>query len=229
MLVIRAISFKGQPVPRELSARYAESGGTIGRSEHSTLVLPDPERYISRTHATIAFQAGGFVITDNGTKNPILLNGRPLGSGSQGRLASGDHIKLGDYVLEVALTPVRIAGVGDAPPGGPVKDDPLAAFGGPAPAGSDPFQDLLPPPAEPAPAPVTPADVDPRIAQASPVPPVAQLPANILDILRGPEPKIDDVYDLRSSPRSDVLTPEPEPGHPLGPSSEADPFAPSDV
>src|SRR5262245_26973514 len=104
MLLIRAVSFKGQPVARELLAHFDESGGTIGRGDQSTLVLPDPERYISRTHATIAFQAGGFVITDNGTKNPVLLNGQPLGQGRQKRLASGDRITLGDYVLDVALT-----------------------------------------------------------------------------------------------------------------------------
>src|SRR5262249_39483112 len=68
VLVIRAVSFKGQPLGREISARFAEAGGTIGRGNGSTLLLPDPERFISRTHAAISFQAGGFVITDSGTK-----------------------------------------------------------------------------------------------------------------------------------------------------------------
>src|SRR5512145_1850364 len=104
MLTIRAVSFKGRPLDRELVARFEEAGGTIGRGESNTLVLSDPERFISRTHATIAFQAGGYVITDTGTKNPVVVNGRPLGSGSQARLGDGDKIKVGDYVLEVAVT-----------------------------------------------------------------------------------------------------------------------------
>src|SRR5215813_11950716 len=106
MLTIRAVSFKGRPLDREVAARFEEAGGTIGRGETNTLVLADPERFISRTHATISFQAGGFIITDNGTKNPVTLNGRPLGSGSQARLSDRDQIKIGDYLLEVALAPL---------------------------------------------------------------------------------------------------------------------------
>ena len=52
MLTIRAVSFKGRPLDRELVARFEEAGGTIGRGETNTLVLSDPERFISRTHAT---------------------------------------------------------------------------------------------------------------------------------------------------------------------------------
>lgn len=217
MLVIRAVSLKGQPVPREISVRFDESGGTIGRGEHSTMVLPDPQRYISRTHATIAFQAGGFVITDNSTKNPVLLNGRALGAGGQGRLTSGDHITLGDYVLEVALAAAA-------------KDDPLAAFGDPAPGRGDPFEDPLRPPAGAIPAadPGSPPDVEPAAprAPASSAPQVAPLPPDILDILRGPEPKIDKLYDLTPS-RPNVLGPEPP--HPPSPSAPEDPFALLDV
>src|SRR5262245_63186329 len=95
MLLIRAVSFRGGPVDRELLGRFGEAGGTIGRGDNSTMVLPDPDRYISRTHATISFQAGGFVITDNGTRNPVVLNDRPMGSGNQARLADGDRIQLG--------------------------------------------------------------------------------------------------------------------------------------
>src|SRR5437867_8718319 len=131
MLTIRAISFKGRSLDRVLTARFEETGGTIGRGEKSTLVLPDPERFISRTHATISFQAGGYVITDNSTKNPISLNGRPMGPGSQTRLGDGDQIQLGGYTLEVKLAPPSVlplppAGIRGSP-GGPPRDDPQAA------------------------------------------------------------------------------------------------------
>jgi len=39
MLTIRAVSFKGRPLDRELVARFEEAGGTIGRGESNTLVL----------------------------------------------------------------------------------------------------------------------------------------------------------------------------------------------
>ena len=137
MLVIRVISFRGRPTEREVLARFSEVGGTIGRGEGSTLVLPDPDRYISRTHATIAFQAGGFVITDNSTKNPIILNGRPMGPGSQARLSDGDELNLGGYVLAVTVAVPRVppppAGeIWPAPASGQPMPDPVAARGGPA-------------------------------------------------------------------------------------------------
>ena len=53
MLVIEAIAVRGQPVSESLRATFGEGGGTIGRGSTSTLVLPDPERHISRTQATI--------------------------------------------------------------------------------------------------------------------------------------------------------------------------------
>jgi FHA domain len=145
VLLIRALSFKGRPVAQEIAARFSEAGGTIGRGESSTLMLPDPERYISRTHATVSFQAGGYVITDNGTKNPVILNGRPLGSGLQARLADGDTLKVGDYALLVTLVPRGAAPIAPVPAGATPKDDPLAGFGGPSPRIGDPFADLVSP------------------------------------------------------------------------------------
>jgi type VI secretion system FHA domain protein len=131
MLTIRAVSFKGRPLDRELVARFEGAGGTIGRGESNTLVLADPERFISRTHATISFQAGGYVITDTGTKNPVVVNGRPLGSGSQTRLGDGDQIKVGDYILQVVVTA----------PVAPAVAAPSALPAAPSPF--DPFADLL--------------------------------------------------------------------------------------
>ena len=192
MLTIRAVSFKGRPLDRELVARFEETGGTIGRGEGNTLVLSDPERFISRTHATIAFQAGGYLITDTGTKNPVVVNGRPLGSGSQARLGDGDQIKVGDYLLQVALTAPRA---------------PMAAGSSAAAAPSqfdrDPFADLLAPPQSP-----------PRAApvissQAPPARPPAQSPFPDLNDplagIRAPEPSIDDLLGPKPSGARDFL------------------------
>ena len=40
VLLLRAVSFQGRPIERELAAKFGEAGGTIGRGENSTLVLP---------------------------------------------------------------------------------------------------------------------------------------------------------------------------------------------
>jgi type VI secretion system FHA domain protein len=189
MLTIRAISLKGRPLDRELTARFEGAGGTIGRGESNTLVLPDPERFISRTHATISFQAGGYVITDTGTKNPVVVNGRPLGSGSQARLGDGDQIKVGDYMLQVAVT---------------AQSGPLAAssVAPAAPSPLDPFADLLSPaPSTPRAAPVIPPASARPPAQAPRIPDFNDPLAGI----RGPEPSIDDLLGPKGSNAPDFL------------------------
>ena len=205
VLLIRATTLKGRPLDYDLSARFEESGGTIGRGDKNTLVLPDPARYISRVHATVSFQAGGFVITDNGTKNAVVLNGRPLGQGGQARLGAGDTIRIGDYTLEVSLpspaaaqpsTPARI---GNA--------EPFATIPSSSSKGADPFKDLFPwQQAQSAPSPPTP------MWPASPPPkePVPT-PSDPLVSVRPPEPHIDEILGLKT-PAADPLAAQPPPG-----------------
>jgi FHA domain-containing protein/type VI secretion system protein len=182
MLLIRAISFKGQPTEREIVGRFEEAGGTIGRGANSTMVLPDPDRYISRTHATISFQAGGFLITDNGTRNPLMLNDRSLGPGSQARLAHGDRIQLGGYTLEVALIPSQNR-LGNVAPVDPFADLVKAR------------PDRLPEPSRMRPAePMPPPRPDPLI------PPMPQYPSrDPLADLHGREASIDELLGLKGS------------------------------
>ena len=185
MLVIRVVSFKGQPVGDNLVARFGEAGGTIGRGRNSTLVLPDPEMFISRTQAIISFQAGGYIITDNGTKNAVILNGQQLGAGTQSRLTDGSQLQVGGYVLQVSLTAASPAVPRVDLPAGPSawptqplgqpKDDPLALFKASPAHEPDPFADLAPP------KPPSPAPLAPRPEQD----PLAGLQAR--------EPRIDDL------------------------------------
>jgi FHA domain-containing protein len=216
VLLIRTLSFKGRPVGQELTARFGEDGGTIGRGEGSTLVLPDPERYISRTHATISFQAGGYVITDNGTKNPVILNGRPLGSGQQARLSDGDTIKIGDYALQASL-PKQVAAMTMPIPGGTApKDDPLAAPGGAGRRVGDPFADLLTPGQSPG----APAAPPAQRIPAGPVGPRVSGPVSSdpLADLRGPEQSVDELFGLKGSEPRELLPPDAllPPGAPRG-------------
>jgi type VI secretion system FHA domain protein len=198
MLTIRAVSLKGQPIGREVTARFGDAGGTIGRGETNTLVLADPERFISRTHATISFQAGGFIITDNGTKNPVTLNGRPLGSGSQARLGDRDQIKIGDYMLEVTLAPLS------APVPPPARAEAASKI-------PDPFADLLRPVERAGPR-TQPIPLEP----AAPTRPEA-IPADAFADLRAREPSIDDLIGgIKPAHGSDLLAaPELPPGAPM--------------
>ena len=146
MITIKVVACKGQPpVGGPLVAEFDELGGSIGRGENNNLVLPDPERHISRTHAEIIFRAGRYLIRDHGTVMPVQVNGQMVGEGREVPLADGDEIVIGAYTLGVAVQAPAPRATSSA---GVTKDDPLAFFG-PGPAAANPFADLLPPGSSP--------------------------------------------------------------------------------
>ena len=48
MLTIKVLSYKDVALDTPITAEFGETGGTIGRSPESTLLLPDPDRIISQ-------------------------------------------------------------------------------------------------------------------------------------------------------------------------------------
>jgi type VI secretion system FHA domain protein len=101
MIVLSVQSCNGVPSVNGPSASFDELGGTIGRAEQNQLVLPDPERTISRVHARVGFRASGYFIVDNGS-NPISVNGTPLGAGRECPLVPGDIVEIEGYRLAVS-------------------------------------------------------------------------------------------------------------------------------
>ena len=83
---------------------FYEKGGTIGRSLQNDWILPDPDRFISGRHATIDFKGGAYYLADT-SSNGVYINGdcEPLGKGHPRRLFNGDVIRLGDFVINVAV------------------------------------------------------------------------------------------------------------------------------
>jgi predicted component of type VI protein secretion system len=96
-------TYRAVPPDVPMSACFHAEGGTIGRTPGNGLVLDDPGRYISRNHARIDYQNGGYALVDTGS-NPSLVNGRPLGKGRQAVLAHGDQLAIGEYLLEVSIS-----------------------------------------------------------------------------------------------------------------------------
>jgi hypothetical protein len=74
-------------------------GAVIGRSSDSDIVIAAQE--VSRRHAQIAPQGGGWVLTDLNSTNGVRVNGRALGPPT--RLHPGDVIEIGpvELVFEV--------------------------------------------------------------------------------------------------------------------------------
>jgi serine phosphatase RsbU (regulator of sigma subunit) len=89
----------------EITVKTAEGGKerfpltrdrvTIGRSRESDIFLPD--QWLSRHHAEIRRDAGGFAVVDLGSKNGTLLNGDQVADIQ--RLHDGDIITLGEHIL----------------------------------------------------------------------------------------------------------------------------------
>lgn len=173
MIVLTVLSYNSAPTDG-LSASFDEMGGTIGRADNNQLVLPDPERTISRIHARVVFRAnGGYAIVDNGS-NPISVNGILLGSGRESPLVPGDQVQIGGYLLKVSAGNTAAASdpfadlFGDAAGGladPPTTVRPVSTAFAPAPAARTVAPPPAPRPPPPAPPPAWPA---PPAASAAP-------------------------------------------------------------
>lgn len=110
---------------------------TIGRQVTCSVALPDPEKHVSRVHATVEARDGGYCLLVNSKVNPVQLEGNPCAPGVPMSLRNGSRILL--YPFELA---VEISGDGGTLTG------PASAMSAPSP--------VTPPPA-PAQAPSAPA------------------------------------------------------------------------
>ncbi|MDB6000050.1 MAG: hypothetical protein JWP52_1749, partial [Rhizobacter sp.] len=102
MITLTILTYNDAPT-EHLSAGFDELGGSIGRADNNQLVLPDPERTISRVHAQVVFRGGGYAIVDRGS-NPITVNGRAIGNGQEAMLRDGDRLQIGGYGIGVTET-----------------------------------------------------------------------------------------------------------------------------
>ncbi len=125
---------------------------TIGRGPANDLVLPDPERMLSKSHCVIEDQGGNVVVVDLSTNGTFLNYAKiPLGPVPT-PLNNGDVLTLGAFELVVAINAGAPSAL-DLPPD-PLADplishgqadnapDPLDLLDAPGPDG-DVFDDLL--------------------------------------------------------------------------------------
>ncbi len=104
ILTLLAVALNDQPLTRPITARFDANGGTVGRADHCTLALPDPERFISRKQAEVVYTSSGYMIRNIGSANPIAVAGRPLGSEEMVLLRHGDEVRVGGYELRAHLS-----------------------------------------------------------------------------------------------------------------------------
>lgn len=105
-LRISIVSENANRLGNQASKVFGVHGGSIGRSRENEWTLPDPERYLSGTHARVEFQAGRYILTDTST-NGTYVNGAqvPLGRFHEYTLRDGDYLRLGEYELLVSIDP----------------------------------------------------------------------------------------------------------------------------
>jgi type VI secretion system FHA domain protein len=99
MIAIRLVSLAGSPPAAKLEALFGDDGGDIGRGADCKLVLPDPERRISRQHMQVACRGGAMTLRLISTNLIVELNGVPMAPGVEAPLEPGARIRIGPFEL----------------------------------------------------------------------------------------------------------------------------------
>lgn len=103
-LSLQILSYKGMPFNRDEKVVFDKSGGTIGRSNENTLVLPDPDKFVSRRHATITFEHGQYILSDSSLSGTYVnTQVEPIGQAPV-VLINDMRIRMGEYEILVSMT-----------------------------------------------------------------------------------------------------------------------------
>lgn len=111
VVVIRAISYKGLPPSQPITAQFDLQGGTIGRAPNNQLILPDPDKFVSRTHASIVFEAGQYFVQDSSTGGTFLNDGDLPLQQTRAALIDGTKLRIGEYELQVSIAETPTLGL----------------------------------------------------------------------------------------------------------------------
>src|SRR5574343_447924 len=111
VVVIRAISYKGLRPSQPITAQFDLQGGTIGRAPNNQLILPDPDKFVSRTHASIVFEAGQYFIQDSSTGGTFLNDGDLPLQQTRAALIDGTKMRIGEYELLVSIAETPTLGL----------------------------------------------------------------------------------------------------------------------
>ena len=106
---------------------FAQSHVAIGRAETNDVRLLNRTRTVSRLHAEIRLQEGGYYLVDLGSKNATFLNDRVLEADRCYPLRSGDTVRIANFELVFASMPEHPSSEGAAD-GGDALLQPLHAM-----------------------------------------------------------------------------------------------------
>lgn len=161
MIAIRLVSLAGETPASKLEGLFGDAGGDIGRGADCTLVLPDPQRRISRRHLQVACRDGQYTLCLISASLLVELDGVPMVPGVECPLEPGARIRIAAFELQADA----VGSEGDTPPS---ADDSMLLLR-PHVKGPSVFGDLL----HSAPAPLDlvvgePTGAGPRVPLAAP-------------------------------------------------------------
>ena len=117
-LTLRVTSFHNQALGPQSTKTFGAAGGTIGRNQGNDWMLPDPERFVSGSHAAIVCRNGVYYVQDLST-NGTFINGspQPIGNRREQVLAEGDSLTIGEYQISVSIDRADSSSVTGPPTG----------------------------------------------------------------------------------------------------------------
>ena len=104
MIKIAVVSYDNEAPTEPLAAVFGPDRQTIGRSEESFLVLPDPKHQVSRAQAAVWSDGQNHTLINLSQANPVSINHQEIEAEREYALQVGDQIQIGLYVLRVEAT-----------------------------------------------------------------------------------------------------------------------------
>ena len=102
-LILKILSFNGQPSTDGEEVVINEQGGSIGRSDANSLMLPDEKKMISRRHATLTFEDGHYLLNDTSLAGTFVDAAvEPINNASV-QLLDGMQLNIGDYTIACSI------------------------------------------------------------------------------------------------------------------------------
>lgn len=103
--ILSVISYKGASPTSAATASFDQTGGSLGRSPENQLVLPDPDRFVSRKHAELKFDNGTYHYSDLSAGGSYFVNRDVMLQNDTLVLQDGDIVRVGEYELFIKLVP----------------------------------------------------------------------------------------------------------------------------
>jgi type VI secretion system FHA domain protein len=82
-----------------------EPVATVGRDAACTVVLQDPDKYVSRRHALVESRGGVCTLTVTSSANAVVVNGHSFTQGQTTTLRPGDLLSIPPFELTLIVTP----------------------------------------------------------------------------------------------------------------------------